>query len=444
MLGLPANSSSYTDFADISVNSEALYAGNLSSGSGKFLQFRSSNSNSGLVTTKSGGKVKSITVTWDESTASDRKIDIYGKKTAYASASELYKADNQGALIGSIVYGNSTSLTIEGDYEYIGMRSKNGSLYCPTITIVWETEETVVSAPQIEGTTPFESTTNVTITAEDGAKIYYTTDGETEPTTSSTEYNNVFTISNTTTVKAIAVKDGKSSRVVTKTFTKIQTLTIAEAQNATDGTVCKVNGTVVATCTRGCLLGDGTGYIYYFAGGSHEYVVGDKLDVSGAVSPYGGSNQFTSDATITKTGTGEVTHPTAQSMSGDDVTAWAVNPEIKYVTILGTLNISGNYYNVTIDGTTIVGSIIYPDDELKEQLETGKSYSITGYAIYTSGSSTKYMNILPVSVTDVTGISNITSDTITEDAPIYNLAGQRVSKETKGILIQNGKKFINK
>ena len=31
-----------------------------------------------------------------------------------------------------------------------------------------------------------------------------------------------------------------------------------------------------------------------------------------------------------------------------------------------------------------------------------------------------------------------------ENAPVYNLAGQRVSKDTKGILIQNGKKFINK
>jgi len=43
------------------------------------------------------------------------------------------------------------------------------------------------------------------------------------------------------------------------------------------------------------------------------------------------------------------------------------------------------------------------------------------------------------------GISNVTSDTkVNPNAPIYNLAGQRVSKDAKGILIQNGKKFINK
>ena len=42
-----------------------------------------------------------------------------------------------------------------------------------------------------------------------------------------------------------------------------------------------------------------------------------------------------------------------------------------------------------------------------------------------------------------TGISNITA-TDNADAPVYNLAGQRVSKDTKGLLIKNGKKFINK
>jgi len=42
-----------------------------------------------------------------------------------------------------------------------------------------------------------------------------------------------------------------------------------------------------------------------------------------------------------------------------------------------------------------------------------------------------------------TGISEITAAD-DEDAPVYNLAGQRVSKDTKGLLIKNGKKFINK
>ena len=42
-----------------------------------------------------------------------------------------------------------------------------------------------------------------------------------------------------------------------------------------------------------------------------------------------------------------------------------------------------------------------------------------------------------------TGISEVITVN-DDDAPVYNLAGQRVSKDTKGILIKNGKKFFNK
>ena len=76
-----------------------------------------------------------------------------------------------------------------------------------------------VAAPVISGTTPFDDTTQVTITGPDGASIYYTTDGST-PTSASTAYANAITLSASTTVKAIAIKNGVSSDVATKAFTK--------------------------------------------------------------------------------------------------------------------------------------------------------------------------------------------------------------------------------
>lgn len=45
---------------------------------------------------------------------------------------------------------------------------------------------------------------------------------------------------------------------------------------------------------------------------------------------------------------------------------------------------------------------------------------------------------------ETNGIANIAADQLDENAPIYNVMGQRVNKDYKGILIQNGKKFINK
>lgn len=79
------------------------------------------------------------------------------------------------------------------------------------------TEQTL--APVIAGTTPFESSTEVTMTASEGAKIYYTTNGDT-PTAESTEYTEAITLEATTTIKAIAVLGGTSSSVASKTFTK--------------------------------------------------------------------------------------------------------------------------------------------------------------------------------------------------------------------------------
>ena len=76
-----------------------------------------------------------------------------------------------------------------------------------------------VTAPTISGTTPFAETTSVSMTGPAGAEIHYTTDGST-PTAESTLYSEPFTLSDTTTVKAIAIKDGVSSEVASKLFTK--------------------------------------------------------------------------------------------------------------------------------------------------------------------------------------------------------------------------------
>ena len=76
-----------------------------------------------------------------------------------------------------------------------------------------------VSAPVFAGETQFEESTQVSMSAEAGATIHYTLDGST-PTAESAVYSAPITLSDTTTVKAIAVKDGVSSSVTSRTYTK--------------------------------------------------------------------------------------------------------------------------------------------------------------------------------------------------------------------------------
>ena len=128
----------------------------------------------------------------------------------------------------------STDISADKDYEFkMDPRFKwtnliftvpgNKRIYIKSITVYYESDGPITeksAKPEISGAASFTDNTEVTITAASGASIYYTTDN-TDPTTSSTQYSAPFTISETTTVKAIAVETGKDpSAVATATFTK--------------------------------------------------------------------------------------------------------------------------------------------------------------------------------------------------------------------------------
>ena len=76
-----------------------------------------------------------------------------------------------------------------------------------------------LSAPSFSGDTQFEESTQVSMSGPDGAEIHYTLDGST-PTAESQVYSEPLTLTDTTTVKAIAIKDGQSSEVTSRTYTK--------------------------------------------------------------------------------------------------------------------------------------------------------------------------------------------------------------------------------
>lgn len=125
----------------------------------------------------------------------------------------------------------------------------NNVLYTnPKVKIVkLEPVITSLEAPTITGETSFEESTTVTINSDKSvAAIYYTTKGD-EPTISSTRYNGPFTLTESATVKAIAVYKTVVSDVATCVFEKIDanvTKTIAElAATQNDYPMVKVSFT---------------------------------------------------------------------------------------------------------------------------------------------------------------------------------------------------------
>lgn len=144
---------------------------------------------------------------------------------------------------------NATEKGVEPYQKYDMTVWFNSVLYTnPKVKIVkLEPVITSLDAPTISGETSFEESTTVTINSDKSvAAIYYTTNGD-EPTTSSTPYTGPFTLTETTTVKAIAAYKTVVSPVATCVFEKIDanvTKTIAElAATQNDYPMVKVSFT---------------------------------------------------------------------------------------------------------------------------------------------------------------------------------------------------------
>ena len=107
--------------------------------SGKGIQIRSKNSNSGIIGHFEGRTCKSITFTFHSSSNQERTINIYG------SNSEFTIEDMYGSTVtnvGSVSFSNNGTYTFTytftDSYSYIGFRTTNGACYLDSIVVVWE------------------------------------------------------------------------------------------------------------------------------------------------------------------------------------------------------------------------------------------------------------------------------------------------------------------
>lgn len=109
-------------------------------------------------------------------------------------------------------------------------------------------------------------------------------------------------------------------------------------------------------------------------------------------------------------------------------------------------------YDISDDGTTSNALTVYRGYYLGgekftagDELEVGDDVVVYGQLKLYNTSNQINTGSSIYSVNGVTtGVNGITTDNTDANAPVFNLAGQRVNGNFKGIVVKNGKKFINR
>lgn len=178
---------------------------------------RNENSGNTKVSTQRLVVVSEVLPQYQTYAAMKAAADSYGginKNAVYlnpqSSLNEYVGGISQGSSSGSGTNTNGSNGTNTG-----GSSTGSGTTGGGTGSV----DPVTVAAPQFSGETQFTESTQVTMTAEDGAEIRYTTDAS-EPTVASTLYSAPVTLTATTTVKAKAFKNGTASETTSRTYTK--------------------------------------------------------------------------------------------------------------------------------------------------------------------------------------------------------------------------------
>lgn len=321
----------------------------------------------------------------------------------------------------------------------------------------------VVAVPTFDAVTPFVGKGLVTIKGAEGSVVYYTTDGSV-PTTSSlnngTSSVNV-EVTETTTIKAIAVKNGKESQMVSKEFVCYQIKTIAQLNELTTD----LNNVAVKLTNAKVVYDYFKGYYVYVREGEYavrfdgiffgntaisnlsNYVVNGTVLVDFAKN-FGDctltANKETKVSDLTLTESSEVAQPVVTTIPEllekkhvEDLIA------LKSVTITSREENSQPVYDLTDESGNVVTAPSCMSDDLSAKADDGNKYDVK--AIFESVNNEGKPQLTLLGFYEIAnGITSVTRQESNSDVTIYNMSGQRVGKSYKGLVVKAGKKYIAK
>ena len=299
----------------------------------------------------------------------------------------------------------------------------------------------VVATPTIEPNGgEFETTVNVTLTcAIEDAAIFYTLNGET-PTTGSTRYVGPFPLTETTTVKAMAAKEGMAdSNIAEATFTKlipVATPTInpngGEFVNTVDVTLaCETEDATIYYTTNGDEPTVTEGTLY-----NEPFTLEETRTVKAIAVKAGMAKSNIAEATFTKLI--PVATPTIEPNGGNFEDTQVVTLACEttgasiYYTLNGTTDPTAEstlYENpFTLEATTTVRAIA-----MKENMQTSAIAEATF---------TKVEPVVTVNYTRITSLNQlqdgdkvILAARYDDDASHYYVAPTRIANKLKGVAV---------
>ena len=284
----------------------------------------------------------------------------------------------------------------------------------------------------------------VTISAPEGTKIYYTTDG-TDPNDKASLYTQPFNLYASATVKAVCQKDNTMSDVATSRISIYQTNAWDKSANtlvldelATDYTPVAANG-VTVTVKRALVKDKWNAVCLPFAVTAADFKpAGVTLQTFTGVR---GNTFLFSNATYVKAGQPFIVKPTK------DIKTLTLTKDIEATSTSSAASTCDGY---TFEGT-YTRKLLSPDNNLFISLGTQQVVPPTGsnllkglraYFIIPATASGKEFSISTDGVTD--RINTIETGAPDPAKPMYNLSGQRVKSGYRGIIAQNGRKYIGK
>lgn len=145
-------------------------------------------------------------------------------------------------------------------------------------------------------------------------------------------------------------------------------------------------------------------------------------------------------ATLTEQGWGFYTKGNDVNGNKDGGTIYVFMPNIAGVITVAVVLNSGKKFHISEDGTDMAG---YDGITVDEKYYGTYSFNVKAgstYKVWCDGSKLGFYGFELTDATSVKAIKNVTEN----NGEVYNLAGQKVDANAKGLVIKNGKKFVNK